>query len=247
MSRQIRIIVIVLSLSMLLIGCGKVETIITPTSILPTKMPLPSSTTVVVPAETIEAPTPKPGSALEVPQGNPPTLDGLLSPDEWGSALRQNFTDNGELFLMQSGSFLYLGMHENIYDFPVTSVCLEHEDEISILHSSASLGSVTFKRNAKGWQLSKPFNWQLYQVTSSSPADEQKRKTFLENNGWLANLGSMTDTEEIEYQITIPDGPFRIAVAYLLPTNRDKAAGGLLPFPMIAVRSSSFRAISQRA
>ena len=34
----------------------------------------------------------------------------------------------------------------------------------------------------------------------------------------------MTNTQEIEYQITIPDGPFRIAVAYLLPPDYNKAA-----------------------
>jgi hypothetical protein len=163
-------------------------------------------------------------SLLTVPQGNPPELDGKLSPGEWDSALRQQFTDNGELFLMQNGGYLYLGMHENFKGVTVTSVCLEHEGEISILHSSGSLGTAIFKSDGKDWQLTQPFKWDLYEVTSNTPSAEQKRKAFLENNGWLANLGSMTTTEEIEYQIAIPDGPFRMAVAYLRPPNFSQVA-----------------------
>jgi hypothetical protein len=34
----------------------------------------------------------------------------------------------------------------------------------------------------------------------------------------------MTTTEEIEYQIAMPEGPFRVAVGYLLPSNFEQAA-----------------------
>jgi hypothetical protein len=125
---------------------------------------------------------------------------------------------------MESAGYLYLGLHENLKDLTITSVCFEHEDEVSIFHSSGSLGTAIFKRGGDGWQLTQPFSWDLYGVTSNSPSAEQQRAAFLEKNGWLANLGSMTDTEEIEYQITLPDGPFRIAVAYLLLPNSSKAA-----------------------
>jgi len=159
------------------------------------------------------------GLLLTVPQGNPPTLDGVLSPGEWDDAVRQVFSDGGELFLLQNAGYLYLGIHENFKGLTITSVCLEHADGISILHSSGSLGTAIFEREDANWRLTQPFKWSLYQATSDTPSDEQKRKSFLEENGWLANLGSMTTTEEIEYQIAFPDGPFRIAVAYLLPPN----------------------------
>ena len=166
----------------------------------------------------------KVGLALEVPQGNPPTLDGMLSPGEWEGALRQEFTDKGEMFLMRSDGYLYLGIHENFDGLTVTSVFLQHEDEISVLHSSGSLGTAIFKRKEDGWQLTQPFQWALYNVITNTPSNEQQRKEFLQNNGWLANLGSMTNTEEIEVQIAIPDGPFRIAATYLLQPNFYQAA-----------------------
>ena len=66
--------------------------------------------------------------------------------------------------------------------------------------------------------------WELYGVTSHSAGDEKERQDFLAAKGWLANLGSMTETEEIEYQIAIPNKPFRIAVVYLRPPNFSQAA-----------------------
>ena len=49
---------------------------------------------------------------------------------------------------------------------------------------------------------------------------QQRRAAFLEKNGWLANLGSMTSTQVIEYQIAIPAGAFRIAAASKAATPR---------------------------
>jgi hypothetical protein len=159
-----------------------------------------------------------------VPVGIPVALDGLFSRGEWDQGLRQEFTDGGELALMQGGPYLYLGVHENFDGLTVTSVFLEFGDEISVLHSSGSLGAAMFKRGDDGWQLTQPFAWEMYGVTSRSAGDEKKRQDFLAAKGWLANLGSMTKTEEIEYQIAIPDGPFRIAVVYLRPPNLSRSA-----------------------
>ena len=125
------------------------------------------------------------GLLLAVPHGNPPELDGVLSPGEWDNALRQELTDNGDLFLMQDSDYLYLGAHENLDNLTVTSVCLEHEGRISIFHSSGSLGTAVFAPGENGWQLTQPFTWGLYGVTSNTAAAERQRQAYLEANGWL--------------------------------------------------------------
>ena len=125
------------------------------------------------------------GLLLAVPHGNPPELDGVLSPGEWDNALRQELTDNGDLFLMQDSDYLYLGVHENLDNLTVTSVCLEHEGRISIFHSSGSLGTAVFAPGENGWQLTQPFTWGLYGVTSNTAAAERQRQAYLEANGWL--------------------------------------------------------------
>jgi len=186
-----------------------------------TNAPLDESSPVWKPAATASASSTD--LVLKIPESNPPALDGVLSPDEWAGAVQEQFIDGGKLLLMQSAGYLYLGLHENFDGLTITSVCLEHEGEISILHSSGSLGTAIFKRNDTGWQLTRPFEWDLYGITSNTPSAGQQRKAFLQRNGWLANLGSMTATEEIEYQIAIPDGPFRITVAYLIPPDSSRA------------------------
>jgi Tol biopolymer transport system component len=161
---------------------------------------------------------------LEVPQGNPPTLDGVLSPGEWDKALRQQFTDGGELFLMQNAGFLYLGLHENFKGMTLGSVCFEHDGTISILHSSGSLGSAIFVPGEGGWQLTQPFKWEMNEITANTTSAQAMRQAYLDANGWVASLGEMTPTDEIEYQITLPDKDFRLAVAYLLPPRYSMAA-----------------------
>ena len=99
------------------------------------------------------------GPLLTVPLGNPPELDGILSPGEWDGALRQEFTDGGELFLMQNSGYLFLGVRENFDGLTVTSVFVERDGRVFVLHSSGSLGTAIYKRVENGWQLTQPFSW----------------------------------------------------------------------------------------
>jgi hypothetical protein len=215
-----------LLISLILTGCGPSKALLTPTLtsdspiLTQTASSTPRSTDTTQPSLT---PTTTP-VALEVPQGNPPTLDGLLSPDEWDEAIRQEFTDGGELLLMQNDGYLYLGLHENFDGLATASVCIAYGDKVSIVHSSASLGTAIFLRDGAEWQVTQTFHWELQELIANTEDAEQQRRVFLEENNWLANIGLMTATEEFEYKIAIPGGSFYLAAAYLLPPNFGKAA-----------------------
>jgi len=155
--------------------------------------------------------------------GNPPTLDGTLSPGEWDGARREVFSDGSELLLMQNGGYLYLGIRAHIRNVSVWSVCLDRGDEIAVLHSSAALGTAVYKRTESGWQRARTFAWTL-RDTSNSETAHQGRKQFLEEEGWLASLGTMGKPEEVEFQLAMPKGMLRLALAFLLPPGFDKAA-----------------------
>jgi Tol biopolymer transport system component len=164
------------------------------------------------------------GLALDVPQGARPTLDGVFSPGEWDSALRQETTNGGEILMIKNDDFLYMGFYGNFDGVMVTSVCLEYNNRVSILHSSASLGTAIFDIKDNIWQLIQPFTWELYGVTSNTARAEGQRQAFFTANGWLANLGTMSETEQTEYQIAIPQGTFHLAAAYLLPPDGEQVA-----------------------
>jgi hypothetical protein len=158
---------------------------------------------------------------VAVPPGNPPTLDGTLSPGEWDSARREKFSDGSELLLMQNGGYLYLGVRVNLHT--IWSVYLDRGDEISVLHSSGSLGTAVYKRTGSGWQRTRTFAWTL-QDKSNSETAQQQRKQFLEQEGWLASLGTMGKPEEVEFQLAMPRGSLRLAVAFPWPPSFDRAA-----------------------
>lgn len=204
-------------------GCGEKATV-TPTAVVgqgPTATPVPPTTTSIPPTP---VPTALPDAlAVAVPPGNPPTLDGTVSPGEWDSARREKFSDGSELLLMQNEGYLYLGIQAHIQGVSVWSVCLDRGDEIAVLHSSAALGTAVYKRAESGWQRTRAFAWTL-RDTSNSEAAQQQRKQFLENEGWLASLGTMGKPEEAEFQLAMPQGSLRLAVAFLLPPNFDKVA-----------------------
>jgi dienelactone hydrolase len=181
--------------------------------------PVPPTATPVPPTL---VPTALPGALMvAVPPGNPPALDGTLSLGEWDSARREKFSDGSELLLMQNGGYLYLGIRAAGHS--IWSVFLDRGDEIAVLHTSGSLGTAVYKRTESDWQPTRTFAWTL-QDKSNSETARQQRKQFLETEGWLASLGTMGKPEEVEFQLAMPQGTLRLAVAFPLPPNYAEAA-----------------------
>jgi formylglycine-generating enzyme required for sulfatase activity len=169
------------------------------------------------------APTDSPpenGSTLAVPAGAPPVLDGVLAPGEWDGAMQDRLSDDSQLFLMKDGDFLYVGLRTNSTGSGVGSLCVDHGDKVAILHSSAALGKAVYENTQGGWQKVRDFQWRC-RSTGSSPSAQAERNAFLEEEGWLASNGRMGLPQEVEYQIALPKGSVRLAIAYLGPPDFD--------------------------
>lgn len=210
-------------LIILTVGCRPAAPTAAP---IPSASPMPATSMplVATPIPPALAPTALPGAlTVAVPQGNPPKLDGTLSPGEWDSARREKFSDGSELLLVQNGGYLYLSIRAHIQDVTAWSVCLDRGGEIAVLHSSAALGTAVYKRTESGWQRTRAFAWTL-RDTSNSETARQQRKRFLEKEGWLASLGTMGKPEEVEFQLAMPQSTLRLAVAFLLPPSFNRAA-----------------------
>jgi len=214
--------VLLFTLIILVSACGMAAPTAAPVS--PTASPVPATPVppTVTPIPPTLVPTALPGTSMvAVPPGNPPALDGTLSPGEWDSARREKFSDGSELLLMQNGGYLYLGIRVNLHT--IWSVFLDRGDEIAVLHSSGSLGTAVYKRTESDWQPTRTFAWTL-QDKSNSETARQQRELFLEKEGWLASLGTMGKPEEVEFQLAMPQGALRLAVAFPLPPNYGEAA-----------------------
>ena len=169
----------------------------TPTS-QPTETPLP-------PTDELEAED----LDLAVPPGTEAVIDGILAPDEWESAIQIDLVDESQLFLMHAGGYLYLGIRAK--PEPVTSICLDQTEQVSILHSSAALGTAIYKKDGAIWEQVKDFEWCCRETTDSPQAQEALQRHLLQD-GWVANNGRMGNSDEVEFQIAMEADSLRLAV-----------------------------------
>jgi len=150
--------------------------------------------------------------SILAPPGDPATIDGVFSPGEWGKALTIDLA-NGELLLMHAGDYLYLGIRSE--RLGLGSPCVQWADKISILHSSAALGTATYEKDGVIWQKTRDFSWTNRDTTNSQQALEE-RQEHLERENWLASNGLMGHRNEMEYQIAMTNGEVLLGLAYLM-------------------------------
>lgn len=167
---------------------------------------------VPAPSPTPLSPTDTPDSnrsSLIVPRGEAALIDGTLEMDEWQLADQFELSGGGQLFLMHAEGYLYIGIRAR--PEPVTSICIDQGEQVSVLHSSAALGTAIYENAGEVWELVQDFEW-CCRETTDSPQAQENRADHLEQNGWLANNGRMGVPEEVEFQIYMPEDQLRMAV-----------------------------------
>jgi hypothetical protein len=164
------------------------------------------------PTETAAPPTTEPdirGPEIAVPAGSEAIIDGVLMPEEWEDAIELDMEEGYQLFLMHAGGYLYIGVRGK--PEPVTSICLDQGKEVSILHSSAAIGTALYELGHGVWDLVRDFEW-CCRETDNSPQAKESLSRHLQEEGWTANNGLTGVQEEVEYQILLPGDSMRLAV-----------------------------------
>jgi hypothetical protein len=200
-----------------------VEPLSTTAAITPiaTKESLPPTTPPTIPPLEPTELSGSEGQIISVPRGNEVTIDGVLSPGEWEPAYQAELAGGGDLLLMYGDGYLYLGVRAK--PEPVTSVCVDQGDQVSILHSSAALGTATYQQGDQGWEKIRAFDW-CCRETSDGPQAQASQSEQLRRDDWVANNGRMGTAEEVEYKIFIPNGSLRLGVTSIgAPDYEDMA------------------------
>jgi len=164
------------------------------------------------PTNTLLPPTEEPyedADTLVAPLGSEAIIDGILGQTEWEDALRINLADQGELFLMEAGGYLYLGIRAK--PEPVTSICLDQGEQVLILHSSAAIGTAVYESHDATWKKVRDFEW-CCRETADSPQAHDARQAHLQAEGWIANNGRMGNPDEVEFKLSLPGDSLRLAV-----------------------------------
>ena len=164
-----------------------------------TSLPVTSDTAPpVLPTETHALSTDR--STIPVPQGESPVIDGTMSPGEWENAAVETFADGSALLLMCSGGYLYLGIQATMPGMIVGNVFVDRGDEVTILHSSAALGTALYQKGEASWQQTQGFVWRC-RKTDDGEAAQAERDAFLKEEHWVASNSRMGSPNELEYQI----------------------------------------------
>ncbi len=168
-----------------------------------------TATSIAVPAtETSTTNVPEPANrTVEVPKGIQATIDGEFSPGEWDEAMTIDVDGKGELLLMHSEGYLYLGIRSQRMGYG--SLCVARGNEVWILHSSAALGSTVLERDGESWRKTQDFSWCCRSSSATSARD-----SLLEEEGWVANIGFEGPPNEMEYQIALKGGSLIMAIVY---------------------------------
>lgn len=143
---------------------------------------------------------------VEVPQAEPPVIDGVIGDAEWEGAAIVEMSDGAAAHLLYSEETLYVGVAGDAIGS--VNVVIASADSVSILHSSAALGSAEYEWAGSVWPLVRGFDWCCRR---NSP--DTARQALFDEEGWEANIGYTGNAGEVEYAIAIPwrDSSFAIS------------------------------------
>ena len=161
-----------------------------------------STTTTSAPTTTIAEVAP----VVTVPRAEPPTIDGVIAPEEWTEAAAFGMSDGATVYFLHNDETLYVGVAGHTRR--AVNVVIASADSVSILHSSAALGSALYARSGSAWELVHGFTWCCRRL-----ADESEREALFADEAWYANIGDTGDPGVVEYAIAIPWQDVSLAIS----------------------------------
>jgi hypothetical protein len=163
---------------------------------------------------------------LTVPRSAAPVIDGRADVAEWSAALRQGSSPSGlQVRLQHDGSALYIAVESPADGF--ASLCLGTNDRVQILHASAALGAVDYRRTGGPWAADQ--NSFVYAMRDPSLTDVAiaQRQAYYAANGWVASTARMGGNRVQEFKIDMTRIATRLAVAWYVTTG----TGSVLTWP----------------
>jgi hypothetical protein len=163
---------------------------------------------------------------LRVPRSTAAVIDGRAEVAEWSAARREGTSPSGlQVRLQHDGSALYIAIESPSDGF--TSLCLGTSDRVQILHASAALGAVDYRRTGGTWtpdQTSFVYGMRDPSLTDVAIA---QRLAYFSQNGWVASTARMGGGRVQEFKIDMKRIATRLAVAYYVMTG----TGSVLTWP----------------
>ena len=153
-------------------------------------------------------------SPIKVPRGPAPVIDGRIDSIEWQGSAVEQLTNGLTIRLRHDGQHLFLGVSSTEEGFP--SVCALQGDTIRVLHASAALGAVAYRKSGESWSSRDTAFVYAMRNTALTDQAREERRAYLARNRWLASTARMGNSRQHEIQVSLgllDPGP-RVALGY---------------------------------
>jgi hypothetical protein len=174
-------------------------------------------------------------TAVTVPVGTAPIIDGTINETEWADAVRLPLHGGEALYLKRAGQQLYIAIRGAAGG--IGSVCLGNRDSFRVLHASTGLITAAYERAEEGWRLVHGFRGPRRETGERFARGEAGTEPYLlaqlEQFGWVANLVEVGPGTDMEYRVdlaSMTDSVIYLSVVFLqvrAPTRLAHAPTGL--------------------
>lgn len=154
------------------------------------------------------------------------SLDGNISSEE-AKGLEVLGKNESNQLLIDPSSDSYLKVTVKSDELYVASLCICNEkNQVTVLHASAALGQIIYRKEGDGWVTNQKFDWQMREE-GMDDATIAKRNKYLQDNGWVANTMSMGNVGETEFIIDRKafSGELKLAIGLMTAENPDNIVG----------------------
>lgn len=137
-------------------------------------------------------------------------IDGIMGQSEWQGAEEWLFKDGYKLLIKRDKETLYgVITSENKY---WAHLYISDNSLIKVMHVSAALGTVDYKRKNKIWLTTDTFNYQIRDKVYNSNT-EAAMLIYYAAYGWVANNNNLGSGKTIEFKVNIKEwkGPLYFA------------------------------------
>lgn len=167
---------------------------------------------------------------VQVPRGEPITLDGLVDDGEWRNALRIEHPPGTVVRLLRDEASLFIGITSSRAGF--ASLCVAGGGAVHVLHASAALGAVTYRPRGDVWQSADTAFRYAMRNRALDDAARGQRAAYLAEHGWVASTIDMGGRTAQEMQLSLSRFPLPVSIAlgrFLLPDGLESWPSSLAP------------------
>ena len=165
-------------------------------------------------------------SQVIVPRSNAVVIDGRAEVAEWSAARLESSSPSGlKVRLQHDGTALYVAVESPVDGY--TSLCLGTSDRVQILHASAALGAVDYRRTGGPWAPDQALFAFAMRDPSMTETAIAQRQTYFTQNGWVASTARIGGNRVQEFKIDMTRIATRLAIAYYVTAGE----GSVLTWP----------------